>query len=168
MTAVSCLDVYFWPGFDFIVPVLATLNHHINGHFKPFFVNSVSSITALYCSTPDSPLHGSISSQSGGHVNSVVRWACDRGYRLIGNATATCRRTSLGYHAWNSPVPACQGLCFSVYGERSILWMWHIEKVSCSFFPPKVKCLMHHSWSTADVILHESYNSFLDFKSQRS
>ncbi|XP_056125886.1 CUB and sushi domain-containing protein 3 isoform X4 [Rhinichthys klamathensis goyatoka] len=77
---------------------------------KGFRIAYVGEYQTLYCSTPDSPQHGFVLSQTGGHVNSVVRWACDRGYRLIGNNSAVCRRTALAHLAWDSSVPACQAV----------------------------------------------------------
>lgn len=66
-------------------------------------------VTAAYCSTPNSPVNGSVHSQTGTKLGSTLRFSCDQGFRLVGQSSATCTRTPQGIYQWNAPVPLCQG-----------------------------------------------------------
>ncbi|XP_041089827.1 CUB and sushi domain-containing protein 2-like [Polyodon spathula] len=70
--------------------------------------------SAPYCSAPSAPLHGAIRSQTGTRLGSTLRFSCDQGYRLVGQNSATCTRSSQGVYQWNTPPPLCQAVSCSV------------------------------------------------------
>ncbi|XP_058853305.1 CUB and sushi domain-containing protein 2-like [Acipenser ruthenus] len=70
--------------------------------------------SAPYCSPPSAPSHGAIRSQTGTRLGSTLRFSCDQGYRLVGQNSATCTRSSQGLYQWNTPPPLCQAVSCSV------------------------------------------------------
>ncbi|KPP57522.1 hypothetical protein Z043_124746, partial [Scleropages formosus] len=63
---------------------------------------------ASYCSVPLAPANGSVHSLTGSSLGSTVGFRCHRGFRLVGQSSATCTRDSQGLYRWNVSVPLCQ------------------------------------------------------------
>uniref|UniRef100_A0A3B4YUQ9 CUB and Sushi multiple domains 1 n=1 Tax=Seriola lalandi dorsalis TaxID=1841481 RepID=A0A3B4YUQ9_SERLL len=66
--------------------------------------------SAAYCSINDPPVNGGVVNRTKLRPGSRLQFFCNRGYRLVGTANATCKLHSNGLFQWDTLPPFCQAI----------------------------------------------------------
>ncbi|XP_051004130.1 complement receptor type 2 [Acomys russatus] len=93
----KCLPGYY--GKPFLITCLETSEWSDAQHF----------CKRKACSNPKDPLHGSVHINTGITFGSTITYSCNKGYRLLGDSSATCI-VSGNSVIWDKNVPECESI----------------------------------------------------------